>query len=83
MSKLTYLKKNGKLLFAALRTSLLTYTVYKCFKYEKQMKNKETYYQPDNFWRGDKAIRELQKIMPILKKNVKLPSAKQALWQVH
>ena len=41
------------------------------------------YYQPDGLWTGGKAIKELHKIMPISKKDIKSWLAKQALWQVH
>ena len=41
------------------------------------------YYQPDRLWTGCKAIKELHKIMSMLRKDIKSWLAKQALWQVH
>ena len=41
------------------------------------------YYEPDSFWSGGKAIKELHKITSILKIDIKSWLAKQALWQVH
>ena len=43
----------------------------------------EVYYQPYHLWKGSKGIREVHKIMPIPKKDVKSWLAKQALWQFH
>ena len=43
----------------------------------------QAYYQPDHLWTGGKAIKELHKIMSMLKKDIKSFLAKQALWQVH
>ena len=43
----------------------------------------QTYYQPDRLWTGGKAIKELHKIMSMLKEDIKSWLAKQALWQVH
>ena len=42
----------------------------------------QAYYQPDHLWTGGKAIKELHKIMSMLKKDIKSFLAKQALWQV-
>ena len=42
----------------------------------------EAYYQSDHLWTGGKAIRELHKITPIPKKDVKPLLAKQGLWKV-
>ena len=42
----------------------------------------EAYYQPNELWTGGKAVRELHKIMSILKNNVKSWLTKQAIWQV-
>ena len=51
------------------------------------MTDKETlyqiYYQSDRLWTGGKAIRELNKITSVPKKDVKPWLAKQVLWQVH
>ena len=41
------------------------------------------YYQPDRPWTGGKAIKQLNKIMSLLRKDIKSWLAKQALWQVH
>ena len=43
----------------------------------------QAYYQPDRFWTGKKAIKELYKITSISKKDIKSWLGKQALWQVH
>ena len=43
----------------------------------------EIYYQPENLWKGRKAITELQKATGLPIKKVKLWLANQALWQVH
>ena len=43
----------------------------------------QAYYQPDHFWTGNKAIKELHKITSMSKKDIKSWLAKQALWQVH
>ena len=40
-------------------------------------------YQPDRLWTGNKAIKELDKITFVSKKDIKSWLAKQALWQVH
>ena len=40
-------------------------------------------YEPDRLWTGGKAIKELHKIAPMPKKDIKSWLAKQALWQVH
>ena len=41
------------------------------------------YYQPENLWKGRKAIIELRKATGLSVKKVKTWLAKQALWQVH
>ena len=41
------------------------------------------YYQPENLWKGRKAIIELRKATKFSAKKVKAWLAKQALWQVH
>ena len=41
------------------------------------------YYQPENLWKGRKAMTELQKATKLPAKKVKAWLAKQALWQVH
>ena len=41
------------------------------------------YYQPENLWKGRKAITELRKATGLQIKKVKLWIANQALWQVH
>ena len=41
------------------------------------------YYQPDHLWTGGKAIRELHKITPLPKKDVKPWLAKEALWFIY
>ena len=43
----------------------------------------QAYYQPDCLWTGNKAIKELHKITPMSRKDIRSWSAKQALWQVH
>ena len=43
----------------------------------------QAYYQPDRLWTANKAIRELDKITSMSKKDIKLWLAKQALWQVY
>ena len=43
----------------------------------------QAYCEPDRLWTGGKAIKELHKITPISKKDIKSWLAKQALWQVH
>ena len=43
----------------------------------------EAYYEPNRLWTGGKAIKELQTIMSIPKKDIKSWLAKQTLWQVH
>ena len=43
----------------------------------------QAYYQPDCLWTEGKAIKELHKITSMPRKDIKLWSAKQALWQVH
>ena len=43
----------------------------------------QVYYHPDCLWAGNKAIKELHKIMSMSKKDMKLWLAKQAFWQVH
>ena len=43
----------------------------------------ETYYQLDRLWTGGKAIKELQKIMSMSRKDMKSWLAKQSFWQVH
>ena len=43
----------------------------------------QAYYQPDRLWTGNKAIKELDKITSMAKKDVKSWLAKQALWQVN
>ena len=43
----------------------------------------QAYYEPDRLWTGGKAIKELHKITPMTKKDIKSWLAKQALWQVH
>ena len=42
----------------------------------------QAYYQPDHLWTGGKAIKELHKIMSMLKKDIKSFLANYALWQV-
>ena len=41
------------------------------------------YYQPENLWKGRKAISELRKATGLSTKKVKAWLAKQGLWQVH
>ena len=41
------------------------------------------FYQPENLWKGRKAITELRKVTKLPAKKVKLWLSKQALWQVH
>ena len=41
------------------------------------------FYQPENLWKGRKAITELRKVTKLSAKKVKLWLSKQALWQVH
>ena len=41
----------------------------------------QPYYQTDRLWIGNKAIKELYKIMSQSKKDIKPWLAKQALWQ--
>ena len=41
------------------------------------------FYQPENLWKGRKAMAELRKATGLQIKKVKLWLAKQALWQVH
>ena len=43
----------------------------------------EAYYELDRLWTGNKAIKELHKIMPMSKKDIKSWLTKKALWQVH
>ena len=43
----------------------------------------QAYYEPDRLWTGGKAVRELHKITPMSKKNIKSWLVKPALWQVH
>ena len=43
----------------------------------------EIYYQPENLWKGRKAITELRKATGLPAKKVKAWLAEQALWQVH
>ena len=43
----------------------------------------QAYYQPDRFWTGGKAIKELDKITFMSRKNIRSWLAKQALWEVH
>ena len=43
----------------------------------------DIFYQPENLWIGNKAIRELQKQSKLSRKKVKEFLAKQSLWQVH
>ena len=46
----------------------------------------DIFYQPENLWIGNKAIRELQKQLKnkkLTRKKVKEFLAKQSLWQVH
>ena len=43
----------------------------------------QEYYQPDRLWTGNNAIKELQKITSMSKKDIKSCLAKQVLWQVH
>ena len=42
----------------------------------------QAYYDPDRLCTGGKAIKELHKIMSMLKKDIKASLAKQPLWQV-
>ena len=77
-------QKNGELLFVAVGAGLAIYALY---RYLNKMTDKEklygAYYQPDRFWAGDKAIKELHKITSMSRKHIKSWLAKQALWQVH
>ena len=43
----------------------------------------QAYYQAYHLWTGNKAIKELQKITSMSKKDIQSPLAKQTLWQVH
>ena len=43
----------------------------------------QAHYQPDRLWTGDKAIKELHKIMSVSRKDIESWLAKKALWQVH
>ena len=43
----------------------------------------QAYYQPDRFWTGGKAIKELHKITSMSRKDIWSWLAKQALWQFH
>ena len=43
----------------------------------------QIYYQPENLWKGRKAITELRKATGLPPKKVKIWLGKQALWQVH
>ena len=43
----------------------------------------QAYYQSDRLWTGNKAIKELHKITPMSKKDIKSLLTKQAIWQVH
>ena len=41
------------------------------------------YYQPDPLWTCGKTVKQLHKITPMSKKDIKSCLAKQVLWQVH
>ena len=41
------------------------------------------YYQPENLWKGRRAITEIRKATGLPPKKVKIWLGKQALWQVH
>ena len=43
----------------------------------------QTYYQVDRLWTGNKARKELYKVTPMSKKDIKSWLAKPALWQVY
>ena len=43
----------------------------------------QAYYQPDRFWTGLKAIKEIHKSTFMSRKDIRSWLAKQALWQVH
>ena len=43
----------------------------------------QEYYQSDRLWTGNKAIKELQKITSMSKKDIKSWLAKQAVWKVY
>ena len=43
----------------------------------------QEYYQSDRLWTGNKAIKELQKIKSMSKKDIKSWLAKQAVWKVY
>ena len=43
----------------------------------------QEYYQSDHLWTGNKAIKELQKITSMSKKDIKSWLAKQAVWKVY
>ena len=43
----------------------------------------QTYYQPNRLWTGNKAMKELHKIISMSKKDIISWLAKQALWRVH
>ena len=43
----------------------------------------QAYYQPDRFWTGLKAIKELHKSTSMSRKDIRSWLAKQALWQVY
>ena len=43
----------------------------------------QEYYQFDHLWTGNKAIKELQKITSMSKKDIKSWLAKQAVWKVY
>ena len=48
-----------------------------------ETKLSDIYYQTSHLWKGQKAIRELQKLSGIKRKAIKSWLSKQALWQVH
>ena len=49
----------------------------------EEEKLNQVYYQPDHLWIGRKIIRQLEKIISMLRKDIRSWLAKQALWQVH
>ena len=49
----------------------------------EEEKLNQVYYQPDHLWIGRKIIRQLEKIISMLRKDIRSWLAKQAIWQVH
>ena len=64
--------KNGELVFVAVGIGIATYALY---RYLKQMTDEEklcqAYYQPDRLWTSCKAIKELNKITSMSRKDIK------------